>query len=290
MIRICVVHNEVPAVWRCSECGNSFCDECAKHSNIQGVSVDICNQCGGRLVPAESIVEKVNQQKKREFWKRLPGVVPYPIRSGGLYILMIGTIFFIVIEFITRFMLFTFLIGAIMAGFLCKYYVKVIRLSARGIERTPSWGEIEFTDLGDFVAAFLRTLAVAVFCAAVPVAYFIFVSKGTPDWMFFTFLGIAIFYYPMALLSTLYYEDILEMNPFAVFRSILSVPIRYFVVVIIFFIAIALGWGLMFAVALIEIPYIGSFIHRFVALYFYTMVMYLLGMFLYTNKEKLGWD
>ncbi len=290
MIRNCVVHNEVSAEWRCTECGNHFCDGCIRHSNIQGVEVQICTQCGGRCVAAGVAIIQARKLGEREFWRRLPRIFAYPVRSGGLYILIVGTVFFVVTEFIATFFFFAFVAGAILAGLMCKYYVKVIRKSATGAEMTPSWGEIEFTDLEDYVVSFIRTAIVFVFCGAAPVLYFIFVSKGTPDWIFFTFVAVGVLYFPTALLGVLYYEDVFELNPITVVRAIFRVPIRYFVVALIFFISIALGWALLSGVALIGIPILGIFIHRFVSLYFYTMVMHLLGMFLYTNKERLGWD
>jgi len=44
------------------------------------------------------------------------------------------------------------------------------------------------------------------------------------------------------------------------------------------------------SIAMLEIIIIGVIIQRFVSLYFYTMSMHLLGMFLATNKKRLGWD
>jgi len=241
-------------------------------------------------VPSERIVAQTKDVSRKEFWKRLPRILGYPLRSGGLYILVVGTIFFVLTETIAKYMLFAFILGSLIAGFMCKFYVKVIRNSAKGIETTPSWGEIEFTDFGDIIMAFLRTIGVALFCGAIPLAYMIFASHWTPDWVFFALLGTCIFYFPMALLSVLYYEDFFEINPISVFRSILKVPFRYLVVALVFFAITALGWALLVSIAMLEIIIIGVIIHRFVSLYFYTMSMHLLGMFLATNKQRLGWD
>ena len=151
-----------------------------------------------------------------------------------------------------------------MAGYLCKFYVKVVRVSAKGDENTPSWGEIEFTDFGDLFLALLRTVGVVIFCGALPAVYLIFLSEWTPDWIFYSLIGLSLFYYPMALLSVLYYEDILELNPIRIFDSIRRVPFLYSVVVLIFFAIVGICWSLLFVVGTFKIIIVGNFISFYI--------------------------
>jgi hypothetical protein len=268
-----------------------------KEVKVHTAVTHVCNHCGGRCLAIEEMVRpKDAGGEKKPFWSKLPKGFAYPLRGEGLYILLVGTIVFSIAEAIATFMAFAFIVGGIIAGFLCKYYVKVIRLSARGGETPPSWGEIDSADIGDFFVQFLRTGAVAVFCAAPAAAYFFFLNDWAADGLFWGLVGLGVFCYPMALLAVSYYEDLFEINPLSLFGAIRRTFGRYVAIFSVLAICIALSGVLLVAmnVVLEEIDvrlfYIaGHFLHRFVSLYFYTTVMHLLGVFVYANKQRLGW-
>ena len=63
----CKNHPEIPAKWVCEVCHNSFCDDCIKVRSFGSDRVEICNECGGRIV-------------------RRPGSSPYRVQgSSGSY-------------------------------------------------------------------------------------------------------------------------------------------------------------------------------------------------------------
>ena len=293
----CVNHPGIPAQWRCTDCGRGFCGSCVREMRVHTSTAQVCNQCGGMCIPFVSESEAATATGRyKSFWHWLPTFLAYPLRGEGLYILLVGTIVFSIVELIATFMIFAIVVASIIAGFLCKYYVKVIRLSARGIDVPPSWGEIDTADMGDFLRQFLRTAAVAVFYAAFPVLYYLFVSDGETDPIFWLLIGLAVFAYPMALLAVLYYEDVLEVNPYTVLRSIFRVPSRYGAILIAIAISTALSIllhsGIQTALQHHDFkPLVltAVFFHRFVSLYFYTAIMHLLGVLVLTSKTRLGW-
>jgi MFS family permease len=115
--------------------------------------------------------------------------------------------------------------------------------------------------------------------------------------LFFVFLGLGAFYYPMALLAT-GLETYLYLNPLAIFTSIFKVLLPYLVACLfMLFVGFVNVAGNILQRLVVAAIFSGSF---FVSLglvlaqgavYFYLVAVFMriLGLIYHTNQEKLNW-
>jgi len=188
-------------------------------------------------------------------------------------------------------------VGIFVSGYLFKYYTTVVQVSAKGKKTPPTWGEVEFLDLGDLARTFFRTIFVCLISFGAPLVYLF--NTESVDPILYALFGLSFFYFPMAFLAVSYYESIEALNPKAVFISMTRAFGGYFVVAIVFYIILGLDWGIIYALGLNEVEksrdimeysLLAVIIHRFISLYLFTGMMHLLGTFYYFYKDDLGWQ
>ena len=293
----CSTHNLVPARLQCAECGRALCEHCIRTIDVQRQKIYVCSHCGGRTVSPHIMAELQHRSASGGFAKEILSVLIYPAKGTGLVTIIIGTIFFFILGFITQFSFFGLFIGVIIGGYLFKYYSTVVQLSAKGKNTPPTWSEVEFLDMGDLARTFFRTIFVCLISFGLPFVYLFNTENVDP--VLYVLFGISFFYFPMAFLAVNYYESIEALNPKAVFISISRAFGGYFVVVIVFYILLGLDWGIIYALglqetersrSLLEYSPLAVIVHRFISLYLFTGMMHLLGAFYYYHKEELGWQ
>jgi hypothetical protein len=292
----CSNHAEADAGWRCTDCGKCFCENCIKLIGGRSEQVAVCPACGERCEETISREEALVGEEP-SFWERLPRIVSYPLQKDGFVILILGSILFAIgygvamrLRFLGyRGLIFAILLGAIIAGYLCRYLLSVISDSATGKLSPPTWADfVPGSFLEETAEALLKFVAPAALSYAPACVYYFFGAKAV-DSTFGILVAAGSLYFPMGLLAVAYFDDTAALNPVPILRSILRVPLRYLVTCMLFMLLLCLVYlGQRYAT--ISIVIIGSLVRWFVFLYLWTLALHLLGMFYYTNRHRLRWS
>ena len=245
-------------------------------------------------------------------------VFGYPANAPGLT--MIGM--YAGVPFILTLMLFLiplslypfrmglFFIGLIIKGIVglsvLLYLTNCIRTVADGQLHPPTVFAVSEDDtFWGLLRQFLLILAAGIICFA-PLVIYTFsvvyrhlplddtfgVFLGLPGTIVLTFWGmflLGIFFFPMCLLSIVMFDNLGALNPIVIIGSIFSTFFSYLLVVLLFFVPIAL---LMFTSALKGMTWnlLLLLLLRGIGGYLLMMDAYILGWFFYKNEEKLCWD
>jgi len=104
---LCKNHFQNEAKWQCESCGNFFCDECIRIHRISNEDFQICKECGGKCNSLTKSAPAMDEDVKGlTFFEQLPSAFAYPFREGAVGSLIIGVIFFSVLNFVAAFPLF----------------------------------------------------------------------------------------------------------------------------------------------------------------------------------------
>ncbi len=294
---LCKFHRKSAARWRCGKCGQSFCDLCVTFRSGGEGSGKFCRTCA---VECEALDVALEIAEEKSFFAQLPGVFGYPFRKNGWMLLIGGTLVYLVWRLTTHFFmlrvsgLFSLLLVAgelcfyiLMAGYVCAYMQKIMVYSGQGEQALPGWPDV--TEMwSDVIVPFLLFVGTIFFCIAPALACLLFGGDSLKS----ASIALAIlgaFYFPMALLAVGMSDNILAANPLVIIPSVLKIVPSYLVV--FFFmgcvVAIrALGDWLVYRLPVPVVPFI---ITGFLALYFLTVQMRVLGLMYYCNREQLGW-
>lgn len=240
---------------------------------------------------AAAIASLPELQEEPGFYRRIPGSFAYPFRKSGVIMLVIGALFFLVIEFVGRF---SFYLSVFGAAYLFAFMQKVISHSAQGEDEMPPWPEL--TDMiSDIVLPCL--MLVACFAIAIgPGLALLFFSGDNPGLAIagWTALGLGAIYLPMALLAVAVSDNFLALSPHIVAPSIVRLFVPYTVTFIVVAFLVAIRYLADATEAMIPREAIAARISHavamgFVSLYFLTVEMRILGLFFRSYREKLGW-
>ncbi len=288
----CKNHPAAPATLVCQQCHLLFCDACITPRKSGNKVWYDCPVCRGKCAPLAERLAAQRQSEAKEaesFFKALPGAFTYPIGKGGATLLILGTLLYLVLDFVRHF---SWTITVLAGGYLFAYMQKILSSSALGEECLPGWPEFsEWWD--DIVHPFLLMVFTFLVSFGPAVGYLIWAGggEGEKDWIIlFTLLAFGFFYFPMALLAVGISDNFISLNPFVVVPAIAKMPLEYFVACVAFFGAVALRHGSeMLMNLLIPIPIVPTLITGFLALYFLAVEMRILGLMYFKNKLKLGW-
>jgi len=275
----------------CNQCGALLCKSCVKTIRAGARNAHSCLVCGGicvNLVDHRKAVDKENAT----FLRLLPTAFKYPLQKNGPIILFCGTILFTLLD-LARLVLgrtigplgFAYWLTIIMSvGYLFTYMQNIIVASSSGEENPPGWPELSgFWD--DVVLPALRCGAIWLVAIGPGVAAMIFVSPAVGVLV----LLLGLFCVPMALLTVCLADSVMGLNPIIIFSSISKVPGPYLIACAIFLVIIGLGTLCESLLGLSPIFILPAVVGKFVSLYGMTVVMRILGLLYYTNKEKFSW-
>ncbi|MBN1522822.1 MAG: hypothetical protein JW928_09860 [Candidatus Aureabacteria bacterium] len=295
--QMCKNHPDVPAVWECVSCGGLFCQDCIRVQALSmRASLESCMSCGGRVrsYGAKKLAETV---VRKSFFEMLPSAFSYPFKGSGKLLLVIGVIFFGVLDFLGQMPL-GWIFGVVGSGYFTAYMFKIINTSAIGKDELPDWPDV--TDFQEDILGPIWQVFLTFVASFWPVVVILIIA-----WKFFRpialmtpmFLVLGALYLPMALIETAL-DTNLYWNPAQTVKSICRTIGPYLVSFIVFcFVAAIFFLKTMLEAAL---PFIALSGHFFVAmmiiavqgfLFFYVMVVFMriLGLIYYTNEEQLGW-
>jgi hypothetical protein len=244
--------------------------------------------------PRMSTMPVVHAPAYATFFQSLPSAFSYPLRKGGIFLLVVGSLFFSFMDFLTKnsFGLASLLMGVIGYGYLAAYLQKIIVCTSEGEDELPDYPEFS-SYWEDIIHPAL--LMVGAFAVSFGPAFAIWVFTDI-DPGFKAMLAIAVgifgcFYLPMALIAVSMYGSLMALNPLLIVPSMVKTVGPYIVACLMVAVLGAVKAGMTYLLELaIPIPVVPAIIAGFVSLYFVTMEMRVLGLLYYYKKDELRWS
>ncbi len=239
------------------------------------------------------------------FHASLPGAFAYPFKRNGIILLLIGSILFVVLEFLSsvsspsvggriRVTRFSILITVITVGYLYAFMQKVIVHSAQGEDGMP-----DFPELGewwsDILQPFLFLLGVSLVSFGPGLLVLIFSGENIAQGILgMAMLGFGALYFPMALLAVAVSDNFIGLSPHIVIPSMLKVFPAYIVALLMIgtLFGIRLAGGLAvnsIPLEMIPIKIFATLVMGFISLYLLTVNMRVLGLLFRSYRARLGW-
>jgi pSer/pThr/pTyr-binding forkhead associated (FHA) protein len=236
-----------------------------------------------RLPPAIPMRRKVN------FYKSIPGAFVFPCRRNGLILLLSGTAFFVIMNYLSGAAgMVGAGVGLFSCGYLFAFVLSIINTTAMGQEEMPGWPDFDgWWESGIFPS--FQLFGILAVCFA-PAILYGWLAKEVEIWALVLLWIAGLLYLPMALLAVAMYDSLAALNPMLIVASILRVPLEYAVT------CLALGFLLLVYVMVSNVlmenlhaRLLASIAEHFLFFYTLTLVARLAGLLFYTTKKRLGW-
>jgi len=292
----CKYHPKSLARWTCSQCHKAFCDLCVTTRPALGNEQKFCRACGGSCAPLQVRLEAPRQ---KSFFRELPRTVVYPFRGSGILILIVATIVFALLGFISRGII-SFLAKAVALGYFFSYVQNIIHSTAAEDEQMP-----EMPGMDDVFGGFFRLLGTVLFSfgPALVLAYLaIFQEQPAAGVALIPAIVFGCLYFPMAFLAVAIKDNVMAANPLIVVPSIIKVPLEYIVCAILLAGLFGIRWvgdtlssGMahesLMTTSISEMFLMFGFraIWAFISVYLLTVTMRILGLLYLTKRHRLGW-
>ena len=287
----CKFHPKNAARWFCSKCKKSFCELCV---NSHGAA-KTCRACAVECAPLEI---QVAAPDTKGFISSLPGAFIYPFRGTGILILIVSTVVFSAMGFISG-GLFAILAKMAAIGYLFSYMQNIIHATAAEEEQMP-----ELPGMDDLFGSFFRLAITVVMSFGLTLGLLIakYYEVDIPVSAIFITLILGCFYFPMGFLATAIKDNPMASNPLVVLPSILRVPGQY-VVTVFLFAAIfgvqqlgnmisGVAGSVAFTTTSMSVMFMSfgvRIIWSFISVYLLTVNTRILGLLYLTQKDKLSW-
>jgi hypothetical protein len=215
----------------------------------------------------------------------------YPFKHDGLVLLIVGTFFYLVINFLgSHAMIAGFVLMLFGTGYLLNYMQRILTTSAMGENRMPDWPD--FSDMEDIVNPFVQTLGTVLFSFGPLILLKIF-APADAAWKNWALIAAVIWgcvYFPMSFTAVAMFDSLGALNPLLIISSIAKIFTPYLLTIILLS---AIVSAILFGIPLLEnilpIPFLPSIISEFLSLYLLTVEMRILGRLYWTKKNELGW-
>ena len=251
------------------------------------VGIPVAVRVAGSAAPVR-IASVVGAQPSRDlsYIEHLRGVWQYPWKGDGLILLVGGTAFFVVVDFLASF---SAIVGIFGAGYLVAYVQKVINSSGLGDAQMPSWPEVS-NFLEDILTPFFQMVGVVVFCLG-PCLIGRHLSGSDPVWqpVSYGLLGVGFLYLPMAILAVSMHDSLSALNPIAVVASIARIPVDYLLACGVLLALLGIESAIQFAVGKIPVPLLPGLLTHFTSLYFLSVSWRAVGLLHFANQRRLAW-
>lgn len=220
----------------------------------------------------------------------------HPFRGDGKWTLATWTALYLGMQLISaaagflRILLLIVFIPALLifTGYFFWYLLQVLRAAAQGEDELPSSNH----DNGYEMVPDLLKWAVCMFVGFFPLMFYstAALASGVDRLPVLTWLciGFAIFYTPMALLSTALFDALLGVNPLTVVQAIFRIPLEYLpTCVLISVVVVSYSWFELHIAP--KVPIIGPTIGFFALMYATIVAMHMLGTVYFRNRRKIDW-
>jgi len=305
----CKFHPKTPGRHLCEKCNRYYCDLCVTTRHGDGVPHVTCRHCGGECV---LVTQQIATQDAPGFFGQLAGAFAYPLRGGGVMMILVGMFIFAML-FVGQLMVAVgnlrmkaggLLLTIFAGGYLFAFLQNILQSTGSEDREMPELPSVTNV-LEDVILPFGRFLGLGILCFAPVIAVGVWASSsqhpfGGQAVVITAFLGGA--YFPMAFLAVALHDSILVANPMLVIPSIFKVPLEYFVSLLAFggFLGSqALGEWLSktaFPDAFLTqsmsqlLLFIGlRLVWAFLNFYLIVVAIRILGTIFVTRKEQLGW-
>lgn len=279
---LCKFHPKTPARFARAQCQRAFCDLCVATRLVNGVARRFCRHCGSECQPLQPRLEPARPLPG--FYASLPRALLYPFQGNGVILLIAGTAFFYILNFLP-------LIGLLFAGYLFAYAKSIITSTANGQADPPDWPE--FSDWKeDILVPYGQVIALGLlyFGPACLIGLWRPGTETEARIAYFVALGFGAFFAPMGILALAMFDTVAVLNPIALAWSILRVPLHYLVAAAAFEAVFLIYWfaasGLQ---ALVPVPFVPDLIAGFCDLYVISVGMRILGLLYVNNQDNFGW-
>lgn len=236
-------------------------------------------------------------EEAEPFWRNVAELLRYPVSGSGIFLLIGGTIFVTVFDFLislpTIFFFGGMILAAFLLGYLGSYFVSVMRSSAQGVKTPPDWPDI--THIGDSILRPIFLISVpgiaSFFPALIYLGYMIFADG--PMYILVGLIALGALYYPMALIVSVITGAAMNSVVFpAVIASIAAARKEYFIAELTlgFFTIVSVMAHFMVS-SIAGIPagaLIGGLASRFLSLYFMMIYARILGLLYRQCRSKIG--
>lgn len=274
----CANHRTAEAEWRCTGCGQCFCERCIASRAVDNATIRQCPACGSE---PQSLA---GPAVRPTFYEKLLSAPIYPLKGWGTLLILFGAIMIAATGFACRFSLRALPVALALSGYTFSYVILIINKSGDGSKEMPNWPSVTvglittfFMMLFTMVISFLPVLlyAAGMYFLDLPFKFMVLP------------LYASLFFLPMAMLRVAMFQTIEALNPIAVIRSIFQIPTAYMMACMVFFFMIYLR----VAVGVFSnfIPFVGGFVDTFVALYFSLVEAHILGLLYYAYQERFDW-
>ena len=293
----CKSHIKSPATFYCGNCAQYYCDLCVSTRPTGGVMKKNCRKCGAECTPVHAHGHTL--ASPQGFFERLPGAFVYPFRGSGLLVLIVSTLVFAGLEYMSGGWIGIF-VTVIAVGYLFSYMQNIIHSTAAEDNEMP-----ELPGMDGVIPAFFTLLGTVLisFGPAIACAYFA-IAQQQPA------AGVALIpaiilgclYFPMAFLAVAMKDTVLAANPLVVVPAILKVPAEYIVATLLLIgvfgmrrlaDVIAAGAGeVSYSTKSMTVLFASFGVRALFSLaniYLVTVSMRILGLLYVSKKEKLGW-
>ncbi|HEY2952900.1 MAG TPA: FHA domain-containing protein, partial [Verrucomicrobiae bacterium] len=95
---LCKYHPRTSAHWLCPNCHKTYCDLCVA-TRPGAVTQRFCKSCGAVCTELQVRIEIPAQ---KSFFRELPRSILYPFRGTGILILLVATVLFAALDFLSR--------------------------------------------------------------------------------------------------------------------------------------------------------------------------------------------
>jgi FHA domain len=227
--------------------------------------------------------------EEQSFYRLLPGTFGYPFKSKGIILLVLGAVVFLFLEFLSGW---SFLIKIISTGYFFAYMQRIVAFTAQGEDEMP-----DFPEFGewwsDIILPYLLFVA-TMLASFLPALVFFFSLRGSFDeplvlGLFFALLGMALIYYPMALLAVAVSDSFVALSPHIVLPSICRVFLPYLVTLLLLAGLAAVRFGTEWGLKLVDVPVLPTVVTGFLSLYLFVVMMRVLGLLFRCHRARLGW-
>lgn len=279
----CRYHPKSPALHYCAPCQKGYCSLCVS----QRSAGCYCRTCGGACQPLEVAVAE--DLPEPSFYQRIGSTFTYPFKGNGVWMMGIGSILFVLVEFGSRF---SILVWVLMVGYAALYAQGILQASAQGDDRGPTWPDTAGDMRGALMGACLQYIATCAFCFLPAILLILFGDRGQ-SWVAVTLVisvCLGFVYLPMALLAVGILDTVGAVNPVVVVPAIGRCPAPYAVLMLMLGVVAGISAGLDWLLeALIRLPILPGVVSSLFSLYFLTVFVRLMGVFYHSNRQRIGW-
>jgi hypothetical protein len=217
----------------------------------------------------------------------------YPLKGGGIVMLITGTIFFALLEVASQFAgMMAWYISVFGFAYYMSYLFKIIQASSKGKDEMPEWPQI--TGAGaDIWWPLPVIISIALIYFFVPLGITIYTLFETldPIWIHVAIglFFVGVFFLPMALLSGGLGQQH-HLNPLAMLSAIFKVFGTYLVALAALWLVITVNVMLLkFLFDTLE-PIVVVLLDALLSFYFAIVMMRVLGLIYYVKGDRFGWD